>query len=190
MIDMKDLEAKSDQLNAVDFFKPMTFKINRVEYNPRQEQPIKLHLEGFDGRPYKPCKSMLRGLVQVWSDDEQSWAGKMLELYCEPSVKWAGKETGGIRIKAVSGITAPFDLVVQLNKKQREIQTWDVIPDAQPIVKEFIPTHFEQDINEATSNADLDLIVQTVNNEFGADALAQIKDAVVAARGKFVVEGE
>jgi len=184
MIDPHDIQAKSDQMNAVDFIKPMTFRIEKVEYNPKQPQPIKLHLEGYKGRPYKPCKSMLRGLSKVWGMDESLWNNKLIQLYCEPTVKWAGKEIGGIRIAAVSGISEPFELIVQLNKTQREIQTWQVIPDDETITNEFVVTHFEADINEAEDNKTIDAIVKTVKAQFGDDALAQLKDTVIAAREK------
>ena len=184
MIDLHDLQAKSDQMNAVDFVKPMIFRIIRVEYNPKQEQPIKLHLEGFDGRPYKPCKSMLRGLAQVWGMDETQWNNKLIELYCDPSVKWAGKDAGGIRISAVSGITEPYEFTVALNRSQRKIQTLNVIPDNQAISQEFIPTHFIADIEEAETNDAIDVILKTVKKQFGADALNELKETAVAAREK------
>lgn len=189
MIDPADLQAKSDQMNAVDFVKPMVFRIVRVEYNPRQEQPIKLHFDGHDGRPYKPCKSMLRGLVRVWGDDETQWNNKLIELFCDPSVKWAGKDAGGIRIKAISGIAEPFELVVQLNRKQREIQTWDAIPDDAPVEKQFILTHYQNDIEEAKDSATLDAIVQTVKVEYDAEALGKIKEHVIKARERLARVG-
>lgn len=183
-IDLKDLEAKSDQMNAVDFVKPMVFRVVKIDYTPRDKQCISMHLEGCDGRPYKPCLSMRRGLVKVWGDELDLWAGKLIQLYCEPSVKWGGEATGGIRISAVSGISEPFDLVVQLNKKQREIQTWDVLPDEQPVVKEFILTHHVSNINEAMSNEAIDKIVMDIKHNFGVDVLTQLKDTVISARAK------
>lgn len=186
MIDPRILEAKSDQMNAVDFVKPQVFRICKVDYFPdRPQQNVHLHLEGYDGRPYKPCKSMLRGLCKAWGMDEQAWNKRLIELYCEPSVMWAGKEAGGIRINAISHIDKPFELVVQLNRKQREIQTWNVIPDNAPVVKEFVASHYIQDINEAQSNQDISNIVKTVFDAHGADARDQLKEAVVAARAKF-----
>lgn len=188
MIDLHDLQAKSDQMNAVDFVKPMIFRVARVEYNPKQEQPIKLHLEGYDGRPYKPCKSMLRGLAQVWGMDETQWNNKLIELYCDPSVKWAGKEAGGIRISAVSGITEPYEFTVQLNRSQRKIQTLNVIPDDQTIVKEFVVTHYISDIEESETNEQIDEVVLAVKKEFGNEAVNQLKDTVIAAREKLASE--
>lgn len=187
MIDEHDLQAKSDQMNAVDFVRPMVFRIVRVEYQPKQEQPIRLHFEGYEGRPYKPCKSMLRGLAQVWTMEEQTWNNRLIELYCDPHVKWAGKDAGGIRISAVSGINEPYEFPVSINRSQRQIHTFNVLKDDQPVVKEFIFTHHEAAINEAESNEAIDKIIKTVRAEFGKDAMVKLKDVVVAARAKLEV---
>lgn len=186
MINAQDLQAKSDQMNAIDFVKPQVFRISKVDYFPdRKDQNVHIHFEGYKGRPYKPCLSMKRGLCKAWTMDEQSWVGRLMELYCDPSVKWAGKESGGIRISGISGIAEPFELVVQLNRSQREVQTWNVIPEDQPVVKEFVITHHEADINEAKSNEAIDELVKSIKSEFGLDALAKLKDVVIAARAKF-----
>ena len=184
MIDPADLQAKSDQLNAIDFTHPITFRIEKVDYNKRQPQPIKMHLEGCKGRPFKPCKSVLRGLCKVWTEDEQSWVGKQITLFCDDSVKWAGEEVGGIRVKAVSGISEPASIRVQLNKKQRTSEIWDVIPDDSEVVEEFIVTHHVDNITKAKSNEKIDGIVLDVKTRFGNDALVELKDAVIAARAK------
>ena len=185
MIDLHDLQARSDQFNAVDLVKPMVFRIVNVEYQPKQEQPIRLHLEGCEGRPYKPCKSMLRGLSQVWTMDEQTWNNKLIELYCDPDVLWAGKKAGGIRVSGVSGISEPYEFPVSINRSQRKIHKFNVIPDDQPIVKEFIFTHHESNINEAKTNEEIDAIVQKIKNEFGLEKLLELKDVVTKAREKF-----
>ena len=132
----------------------MLFKVTRVDYNKSQPQPIALHFDGFEGRPYKPCKGMLRGLAQAWGMDEQLWNNKLIELYCDPSVKWAGKEAGGIRISGVSGIDKPFKFTVTLNRQQRIIHTFNPIKEDSIIKKEFVFTHYESDINEAKRNAE------------------------------------
>ena len=119
MIDLTAIQAKSDQMNAVDFSHSIIFKVSKVEYFPNsKEQPVWIHFEGYEGRPYKPCKGMLRGLTRndAWTMDEQSWVGKMMELYCDPSVKWGGKESGGIRISGLSSIKSNIKFPVQLNR--------------------------------------------------------------------------
>lgn len=188
MIDLHDLQAKSDQMNAIDFVKPMVFRVIKVDYHPKQEQPIQLHFEGYDGRPYKPCKSMLRGLSQAWGMDETQWNHKLVELYCDPTVKWGGKEAGGIRISAVSGITQPFKFTVQINRSQRKIDTWNVIPDDQVVVKEFVITHYEASISEAETNEAITDILKSVGTEFGVDKMNLLKDIAIEARKKFAVE--
>lgn len=183
MIQIEDMQAKSDQMNAVDLVKPIIFKIIRVDYNPRQPQPILIHLNGCEGRPYKPCKSMLRGLTRAWGMDEQLWTGRMIELYCEPTVKWAGQAIGGIRISGISGIDEPFEFTVQLNKSQREIQTMRPLPEA-TIEDQFILTHWEDKIKNSDTNKELDEIIKQVAWSYGKDKLADIKQAVISARKK------
>lgn len=184
-IDMQDLQAKSDQMNAVDFVKPMLFKITKVDYFPKKEQPIHIHLEGCDGRPYKPCKGMLRGLVGVLGDEPASWGNRLIELYCDPSVKWAGKDVGGIRISGLGGISQPHVFPVTLNRSQRVMHAFRVLDNSQEAKREFVITHWEADINEAETNEAIDAIVQTVKKEFGMDCLMQLQDAVKTARSKF-----
>jgi len=183
MLDATVLQAKSDQMNAVDFVKPMVFRITKVDYFPKQlEQPIYIHLEGHDGRPYKPCKSMLRGLAQAWGMNEKDWEGRLMELYCDPSVKWGGKDVGGIRISGVSGITSPQEFVVTLNRSQRQIHTFRVLVDGTKVKKEFILTHYEDDVEKAKTDEDISKVVALVKAEFGDDELNQLKPCVVKAR--------
>lgn len=184
IIDPADLQAKSDQLNAVDFARPMIFKAVKVDYKPKQPQPVAIHMEGYPGRPYKPCKSMLRGLVRALGEDTDNWNNRLYELFCDPTVKWAGEEIGGIRISAISGIDKPVDFPVQLNKSKRKMHTFKVLAD-QPVKKEFIITHWQDAISKAETNEAIDAIVKQVNAEFGGECLGQLKDDVIKAREKF-----
>lgn len=190
MIDLQDLQAKSDQMNAIDLVNPMIFRVAKVDYFPKKEQPILLHLEGCEGRPYKPCKSMLRGLSNdnAWGMDETKWAGNLIELYNDPTVKWAGKEAGGIRISALSGIAKDFQFTVQLNRSQRVIHTYKKLSDEQPVKREFILTHHQSNIEEAETVEAINEIVKMVNREFGADCVGQLRDCVIAAREALTVE--
>ncbi len=190
MINFETIQAKSDQMNAVDFSKSIVFKVTKVDYNPRSDQPIAIHMEGYEGRPFKPCKSMLRGLTRtdVWGMDETTWGGKLIELYCDTSVKWAGKEAGGIRISGVSGVSSAVQFPVQLNRSQRTIHTFRKLDESQETKQEFIVTHWTSDISEAKSNAEIDAIVQQVKNQFGKEALLEIKESVIEARKAFTSE--
>ena len=186
MIDEEAIQAKSDQMNAVDFANPVIFKVEKVDYFKGKDQPVHIHMEGYKGRPYKPSKGMLRGLMatQVWGNEESHWKGKLIELYNDPTVKWAGKEHGGIKISAVSGINKPYEFTIALSRNQRELHTFNVLDDNTEVKKEFIVTHYLDDINEAKSDEEISAIVSTVKSEYGASELEQIKEAVVTAREK------
>lgn len=43
------------------------------------------------------------------SEETQEWVGKQVELYDDPNVSFAGKLTGGIRIRPVAQGSAPAD---------------------------------------------------------------------------------
>lgn len=98
------LEAKSDQLNAVDImgYEPV-IKITGVDVR-KGEQPVSIRFEGDHGRPWKPSKGMLRILSVGWGNESDNWVGKRVQLYFEPTVRYAGQEVGGIRIRAMSDI--------------------------------------------------------------------------------------
>ena len=114
------IEPKSDQLNADDLVTgPRIVTVMNVSRGDR-EQPIVVHIDGH--RPYKPCKSMRRVLIALWSDDPRKWVGQRMELYLDPEVKYGGVKVGGIRIRALSGITEPKSLLLtQTRGKKAEV---------------------------------------------------------------------
>ncbi|GAA1453391.1 hypothetical protein ACFP47_09405 [Nesterenkonia lacusekhoensis] len=124
------IEAKSDQQNAVDYVSgPRVVTISEVRKG-NADQPVELHLVEHPGKPYKPSKSMRRVLVKVWDKDASVYVGRRLELYNEPSVKWAGQPVGGIRISRASDIDAPVKIPLQVAKGKIEHVTVHPLPDA------------------------------------------------------------
>ena len=117
------IQAKSDQLNAVDIPQPITRTVTKVIRNDTKEQPASIVLDD-PKRPYKPCKSMLRVLVSCWGSDPALWLGRQMTLFCDPSVKWAGESVGGIRISHLSHLPGNKD--VQLNESKHKKITWTV----------------------------------------------------------------
>ena len=117
------IQAKSDQLNAVDIPQPITRTVTKVIRNDTKEQPASIVLDD-QKRPYKPCKSMLRVLVSCWGFDPALWLGRQMTLFCDPSVKWAGESVGGIRISHLSHLPGNKD--VQLNESKHKKITWTV----------------------------------------------------------------
>ena len=75
---------KSDQMNADDLLAgPVTIKIAGVSIRPGEDQPVSIHFDGDGGKPYKPCKSMARVMVQLWGADANEYTGRSMRLYCD-----------------------------------------------------------------------------------------------------------
>lgn len=111
---------KSDQMNADDLIgTTKTIKVTAVKAGA-PDQPISIHYEGDNGKPYKPCKSMRRVLIFSWGDDGRQWAGKSMTLYCCPEVKFGGVKVGGIRISHLSDIEKPIDLSLTVTRAKRQ----------------------------------------------------------------------
>jgi len=127
MIDMKPaVVPKSDQLNSDDFIAgaTRTIKITGVRVVSK-DQPVSISYEGDKGKPYKPCVSMTRVMIMIWGDDGEKYVGQSMTLFSDPSVTWAGKAVGGIRISHMTGLTEKR--VMQLtatkgNKKPYEVE--------------------------------------------------------------------
>lgn len=112
---------KSDQLNADDLIAgPMTITITDVSIRGGQEQPVSIHFEGDNGKPYKSCKSMNRVLVMAWGADAKKYVGRSLTLYRDPEVKWGGMAVGGIRISHMSHLDEPMTMVLTATKGSRK----------------------------------------------------------------------
>ena len=95
----KTVDPKSDQLNTDDLIAgPRTIKISNVTASNTPEQPVSVHYEGDNGKPWKPCKSMRRVLLALWGSKGSGYVGKRVTLYRDDTVKFGGIEVGGIRI--------------------------------------------------------------------------------------------
>jgi hypothetical protein len=115
------LEAKSDQLNATDIMGiDLVIRIRAVVVGGGKEQPVAVYFDGDNNRPWKPSKGMRRVLAAGWGWESDNWVGKSVKLHFDASVKYAGKEVGGIRVKAMSDIDQRGMVVVEaINRQQR-----------------------------------------------------------------------
>jgi len=96
--------AKSDQLNFDDIRSgEKIIEITDVHVTAT-DQPVSIFYKNDLNKPYKPCKGMLRLICEAWGEESENWHGKSMKLYGEDSVRWAGQEIGGIRIRALSDI--------------------------------------------------------------------------------------
>ena len=112
---------KSDQLNADDLIgRELTIKITGVDIRGGQEQPVSIHFEGDNGKPYKACKSMCRVMVSAWGPDSKKYVGRSMTLYRDPKVKWGGMEVGGIRISHMSDISDDMTMALTVTRANRK----------------------------------------------------------------------
>lgn len=113
---------KSTQLNSDDLIAgPITIKITKVSANPSTpEQPISIFYEGDGGKPYLPCKSMRRVLVNTWGSDGNKFPGRAMTLYRDPAVKFGGFDVGGIRISHMTDIAKPVTMALTATRANRK----------------------------------------------------------------------
>jgi hypothetical protein len=183
-MDMRDvIIPKSDQLNSDDLIAgPMTVKITGVTIRGGQEQPISIAFEGDNGKPFKPCKSMCRVLVQAWGPDSAKYAGRSMTLYRDPTVKWAGMDVGGIRISHLSDIEKDLTMALTATRGNRKPFTVKPIPKAQAKT----PLTPEQKTAKVMSTFEpLGLSIATLQQHLGKDIPEATKTELEAAYAHF-----
>lgn len=111
----------SQQVNADDLIAgPRTITITGVEAGTR-EQPVFIHTKEFEGRTYRPSKSMRRVLIAIWGSNGSDYIGKQLTIFRNPEIKFGGEAVGGIEISHASHIDKPVEarLMVARGKRGR-----------------------------------------------------------------------
>lgn len=117
----KTIIPKSDQLNADDLVGgAKTIKIRDIKGGSDDAQPISLYFYGDNNKPYKPCKSMRRVLVQLWGADGLKFINRKITIYRDDTVKYAGVEVGGIRISHASHIIEPTKVLITVARSSRK----------------------------------------------------------------------
>ena len=130
------MEAKSDQLNAMDIMgQERIIRIRSVAV-AKSDQPVSVFFDGDNNRPWKPSKGMIRILAAGWGTDSSQWVGKHAQIYCDPNVIYAGKPVGGVRIRAMSDIPENgLRATITISRQKREpylVQFLDTTRPAYP----------------------------------------------------------
>lgn len=124
----KTIIPKSDQLNADDLIAgSKTIKIRDIKGGSDEAQPVSIYFYGDNNKPFKPCKSMRRVLVQLWGADGLQFIGRRLTIYREDTVKWSGVEVGGIRISHASHIPSETRVLLTVSRNKRIPATIEVL---------------------------------------------------------------
>ena len=135
---------KSDQLNSEQLLGgPITIKVTDINVSESPDQPVVIHYEGENGRPYKPCKSMRKVLIFAWGDDGTKWIGRRMTLFNDPDVKWAGVKVGGIRISHLSDIERELQLQLTATRGKKEPFVIKRLNVTQPATKPAAATDAE-----------------------------------------------
>jgi hypothetical protein len=124
MLNLRDtIVPRSDQLNAEQLLSaPITLTVNNVTRGTA-DQPVSIHYDGDNGRPYKPCKTMRKLLIFAWGDDGRVWLGRSMTVYNDPDVKFGGVKVGGIRISHLSHIDADFEVALTSTKGKKALHS-------------------------------------------------------------------
>jgi hypothetical protein len=177
------IQAKSDQLNAIDLAGgPVTVRILEVREG-NADQPVNIITDMFGpSRPFKPSKTVLRVLVAGWNTtDTTAWVGRSVTLYRDPAVRWAGEQVGGIRVCAMSHLDKPLALMLPTSKGKTAKSTIQVLPDAPAPVP---PTDWLSELATAGNDpAALNALGHAAKNAgAGEDVLGQIRAAYEDAK--------
>lgn len=186
---VEDLRAtiapKSDQLNAEQLLSgPMTIRVTEVRVSDSTEQPVVVHYDGDDGRPYKPCKTMRKLLVHAWGENGRAWAGRYMTIYNDPTIRFGGAEVGGIRISHLSHIERGLRVSLTSTKGKKALH------EVHPLQIEEAPTLAQvlAAIEAASSGATMKSAKALIERIQSADEAALAWDAykarVVALRAQ------
>ena len=114
------IDPKVDQLTADHLIgRTLTIRVTDVRL-VEGDQPCDIHYEGGAGLPYRPGRSMRRVLVHVWGGDVKKYIGRSMTLYRDDDVQFGGLKVGGIRIAAMSDITAPVTMALTAKKGSKK----------------------------------------------------------------------
>lgn len=124
MVDItKAAQANSNQLNAVDIqgVEPVITVESVKMTTEAGKNVVWIYYQGCNNRPWRVSVGMVRILMAGWGKETDNWIRKSVKLFCNPTVKYAGKEVGGIQVKAMSDInTNGMVATIALNRQQRQ----------------------------------------------------------------------
>lgn len=127
----ESIQPRSDQINADDLIAgPITYTVREV-IGGKAESPFDFMLVETD-RAYRPSKTMRRVIVAAWGPEAANYAGRMVTLYREPSIKFGGQTVGGIRISHMSHIDQRVEVMLQVTRGKREKFVVEPLPELTP----------------------------------------------------------
>jgi hypothetical protein len=146
--------AESDRITADDLIAgPRTFTIERIEGTMAEgKKRMVVHLADSPGKPFMPCKGMVRLLGQLWGPDAAKWVGRGITLFRDPDVRFGADLTGGVRIAAVTHIDRAQPIAVRAS--QKKVKSYKVEPLKAPAPAADKAAEWAQKRLEAIGRAD------------------------------------
>lgn len=163
------LAAKSDQLNAIDLIGgPQTVTITGVKVTGG-EQPVSIFTAEFgNGRPFKPCLTVRRAIVEVWGGDTSTYTGRRMTLFRDAEVTFGNDKPGGIRVSHLSDMGGKAKVVWLPAKRGKsaplKIEPLPDSPPPTPAITAEAVEDFARAIAEAATEADLTAIAADLKN--------------------------
>lgn len=134
---------KSDQTNAEDLIGiTKDIQVTKVTRGP-SDQPMVIHYEGDNGRPFKPCLTMRKMLIHGWGEDGTQWYGRWMRLYCDPEVTFGKDKTGGVRVSHISHINQPYTLMLTVTRGKKKAFTFEPLQIDDPRPTMYPPEKYE-----------------------------------------------
>ena len=135
----ESLEARSDQINAVDLSEPRTYTIEKVTAG-KATHPFDFHLVESPGKVYRPNLGMRRVIVDGWGPETSAYHGRRLTLFNEPTVIYAGVEIGGIRVSHMSHLDKPLKTSLAISQKKKVPYTVQPLIESAPAPAQSEPS--------------------------------------------------
>lgn len=178
---------KSDQLNADDLIAgPRTIEVTGVKERPKGQgdQPIAIHFVGDNGKPYLPCKSMRRVLVQCWGRDGANYTGRSMTLFRDESVVFGGAAVGGIRISHMSHLDRDVTMSLTASKQTRKPYTVRMLASAPKAERKTV----DVEKRKVEAQAALDVIIGEVKAAEDVDAVVAGAKERIERIAKFITD--
>jgi len=180
------LAPKSNQLNSDDLIAgPRTITITNVVAG-NAEQPVAVHYDGDQGKPWYPSKGMRRVLVAAWGPDASQYIGRGVTLFRNPEVTYGGIQVGGIQISHLSGLDGPLSIALTMNRQKRTPYKVQPLTTPAPAAAAPAPAAKALAVCQAAGLTDLGLAAFCdLVSRGSASTLAQLPAATLAR----IVEG-
>ena len=172
----KTIAPKSDQLNADDLIAgPKTITVTGIKL-VAEDQPVAIHFEGDDGKPYKPCKSMRRVLIKAWGPNGAAYVGRSMTLFLDEQVRFGGAAVGGIRISHLTAIDRPLSMALTATRGTKKAYTVQPLSALKAVLDQIAASTGKDGLSKAKEMAG------KLTEEDRATAAEAYKDRVAAIK--------